>query len=38
MAISVETADMIFKLKKRGETQDSFIKRMFEECGSVESI
>jgi hypothetical protein len=31
MAVSVETADIIFKHKKKGETQDAFIKRMFEE-------
>lgn len=31
MAISVETAETISKLKLRRETQDDFIKRMFAE-------
>jgi hypothetical protein len=31
MAISVETAETISKLKLRRETQDDFIKRMFVE-------
>ena len=31
MAISVETAEIISKLKLRRETQDDFIKRMFAE-------